>query len=201
MPRVQTDDPRIVRRSDAGAVVDDAASSVAPQLSDGVVLLRPIAMADVHSYVRHQDDVMADRFEWTGPASIDEVEAAVRRWVDFWRDGGPERNFVILDAASGQMIGDCELALRSDGLVNVMYVVFAEWRRRGIATRAVRLLVEHAGRAFPGRPFLFRIHPDNQPSLCVAMAVGAERQGVEHSGTGRLLERWVANPATSEASR
>jgi RimJ/RimL family protein N-acetyltransferase len=163
-----------------------------PSLSDGVVLLRPIERSDIESYVARQDAEMVRRFEWSGPASAEDVRRGVSRWVESWRHGGSERNFAIVDPATGEMIGDCELELRDDGFVNVMYAVFEGWRRRGVATRAVRLLADHAAEVFPGRPLLFRIHPDNEGSKGVARALGAEPAGTERSRHGLVLERWVA---------
>src|SRR4051812_31667635 len=120
-------------------MTDEALADPAGSLGDDVVLLRPIRMGDVEPYVHGQDAEMADRFEWAGPTTVDEVRRAVGRWVESW-EVGTERNFAIIDRATGEMIGDCEIELRDDGFVNVMYAVFATWRRRGIATRAVRLL-------------------------------------------------------------
>lgn len=166
----------------------------APLLTDGVVLLRPITMADVDPYLERQDPEIARRFEWTGPASVEDVRSAVTRWVASWSTGGRERNFAIVDPATSEVIGDSALELRDDGFVNVMYAVFSDWRRRGVATRAVRLLAAHASEVFPGSALLFRIHPDNEASARVARAAGAERIGTESSPTGRLLERWVVGP-------
>ena len=165
-----------------------------PKLSDGIILLRPIRLADVDRYVELQDLEMADRFEWPGTATRATVEEAIRRWVESWRTGGDERNFAVVEAASEEMIGDCEVELRPDGYVNVMYAVFDRWRRQGIASRAASLLAEYAGQAFPGRPLLFRMHPDNVGSIAVAESLGARRVGSETSPTGRELEWWVAAP-------
>lgn len=154
-------------------------------------------MTDVEFYVARQDEEMARRFEWAGPASVEAVRSGVNRWVDSWTAGGVQRNFAIVHLPTGEMIGDCELELRDDGFVNVMYAVFRDWRRRGVATRAVRLLAEHAADVFPGHALLFRIHADNEGSKRVAMAVGAQRAGTEVSRNGHPMERWVARPAAS----
>lgn len=186
------------------AILDhvEAQPADSPNLSDDVVLLRPIALSDIESYVARQDDEMARRFEWSGPASVEDVRGGVSRWVESWRSGGSERNFAIVDPATGDMIGDCELELRDDGFVNVMYAVFNGWRRRGVATRAVRLLAQHAAEVFPGHSLLFRIHPDNEGSKGVAQAVGAELAGTERSRSGLALERWVATlPASARGGQ
>lgn len=182
------------RGRDAGNVTEDPIPESPLHLRDEAVLLRPITMADVGSYLDRQDAEMATQFEWTGPATVDHGRGVVSRWVESWRAGGRERNFAIVDPSTGDMIGDCELELRDDGFVHVMYAVFSGWRRRGVATRAVRLLAVDAADVFPGHALLFRIHPDNEGSKRVARAVGAERAGTELSRNGRLLERWVASP-------
>ena len=164
------------------------------ELTDGVVVLRPIRSEDAETYFEHQDDDMIDRFEWAGPVELPKLREVFARWEANWRVGGDERNFAIELAGTGEMVGDCEVELRSDGLVNVMYVVFAPWRGQGLATRAVQLLADHAAEAFAGKPLLFRVHPDNAPSVAVARSVGAVVEGIETSKTGRLLERWVRRP-------
>lgn len=165
-------------------------------LEDDVLLLRPIALEDVAVYLERQDAEMAARFEWAGPAQERDVRAAVERWVASWACHGPEQNFAITCRRTGEMVGDCELELREDGFVNVMYVVFSGWRAQRVGTRAVRLLVQHAAHAFPGRPLLFRMHPDNEGSIRVARAAGATRAGSELSRSGHVLDRWVLAPGT-----
>lgn len=180
-----------------GSIVDPMASDRV--LSDGVVTLRPIGPGDAAAYFARQDAEVVDRFEWDGPASRESLDAAIAKWVDAWDRGLDERNFAITLPHELELVGDCEVELRPEGCVNVMYVVFAPWRRRGIATRSVKLLMSYADREFPGRQLLFRIHPDNHASLAVARRAGCASNGTESSRTGRVLERWVTPP--SELSR
>lgn len=165
-------------------------------LTDGVVVLRPIRADDADAYFEQQDEEMVARFEWNSPAGLPALREALGRWEEAWRVDSDERNFAIELAETGGMIGDCEVELRSDGLVNVMYAVFAPWRRRGFATRAVRLLADYAAEAFGNKPLVFRVHPDNAGSIAVARAVGAVIEGTETSKAGRELERWVRRSPT-----
>ena len=164
------------------------------ELTDGVVLLRPVRAGDAQVYFEQQDLEMVARFEWAGPAQLPRLRETFAAWEASWRNGGDERNFVIELAGTGEVIGDCEVELRPDGLVNVMYVVFAPWRGMGYATRTVQLLVDYAAEAFPNKPLVFRVHPDNAGSVALARAVGAALEGTEASKSGRLLERWVRRP-------
>lgn len=163
---------------------------VEPLLTDGVVSLRPFAESDVEPYVSQQDAEMARGFEWAGAATVAEVRAAGERWAESWRTQGVERNFAIVDCRTGEMIGNCEAEARPDGYVNVMYAVFSRWRRRGVATRALRLLLAYAAAEFPNHRPLFRVHPDNEASLAVARRCGATVTRTELPSSGRELQ-WL----------
>jgi RimJ/RimL family protein N-acetyltransferase len=178
----------------------DRPASQGVEPTDGVIALRPIRIEDAEVYVRLQDDEITARFEWDRPASLGDLESAIRRWAERWEAGGDEHNFAIVLAETGEMIGDCEAELRDDGLVNLMYVVFGPWRRQGHASRAARLLIAHARTVFPGAPSVLRIHPDNVASLGVARTIGAELDGIEPSRSGRPLERWILHPESDPPS-
>ncbi len=165
-------------------------------LEDGAVLLRPFGPGDIDAYLSRQDAVMAAGFEWEGPATAEDLRAACDRWAASWRAGGPQRNFAIVAADTGELIGDCEIEARADGFLNVMYAVFSPWRGRGVASRAGRLLLAYAATEFPGLTPLFRVHPTNGPSLAVARRLGARPAGRELSAKGRELTRLtISGPA------
>ena len=169
-------------------------------LEDGTVTLRPFRASDVDVYVREQDRVMAEGFEWDGPATMEVVSAACVRWTESWRVEGPERNFAIVDFRSGEVVGDCEVEAREDGYVNVMYAVFASWRGRGLATRTAQLLVAYATHEFPDHTPLFRVHPTNVASLAVARRCGATPEGEEVSTRGHVLTRLVVRRHSTPSS-
>jgi RimJ/RimL family protein N-acetyltransferase len=100
------------------------------------------------------------------------------------------------------------LAITTDGLAPlgevmfnsgngcVSYVVGAAHRGRGLASRAVRLMTEHAHRAHGLRQVLLEIEPDNEPSAAVARATGFRPAGlptetVVDKGRAYDLETWV----------
>ena len=165
-------------------------------LDDGVIALRPVSIGDAVPYALFQDAEMWDRFEWGGPATQEQIGAAMTRWVQAWECGAGERNFAVLLSDTSEVVGDGEVELRADGLVNVMYVIFVPWRGNGYAKRVARLLVGYAAGAFPGSQLVFRIHPDNVASSAVARAAGAAVVGQEKSKTGRSLDRWIIDPRT-----
>jgi RimJ/RimL family protein N-acetyltransferase len=100
---------------------------------------------------------MVRRFGWGAPLTRPASQVVVHRWVRSWQSLGLERNLAIVDEVTGQIIGDYEAELRGDGFVHVLYAVFAPWRGRGVAKRAVRLMADHSADAFPYYPLLFRV--------------------------------------------
>jgi RimJ/RimL family protein N-acetyltransferase len=87
------------------------------------------------------------------PSAVIEVDGDLAGWVD--HDPPGARDWLEADAC------------------NVGYHVFASHRRRGIATRAVRLFLEVMATSAPGARATFLIDAENDASLAVARAVGA----------------------------
>lgn len=82
-----------------------------------------------------------------------------------------------------QLVGWVDYDLDSDhdwlgpGEVNVGYYLFATARRRGYASRAVELLLEHLSRDTEHTVATLLIHPDNAPSLALARRLGFAEKG------------------------
>lgn len=91
------------------------------------------------------DEETARRFGWRPQQSTEEtVRAAHERWAVEWRAHGKTRSFAVREAASERLVGGCELRLHDDGSGQLSWWTHATERRKGYATRAVKLLVEYA---------------------------------------------------------
>ena len=116
-----------------------------PSLTDDVVVLNAYTCADVAAHLAGEDEETARRFGWWPLASTEStVRDAFSRWAHDWETGGPTRTFAARHAASGQLVGGCELRLRPDGTAEVSYWTSASQRRHGHATRALVLLLRYA---------------------------------------------------------
>lgn len=128
-------------------------------LTDGDVTIRAPRPADAAVLVAARDDVTR-RFLGEGdgdprPLAVIEVAGAVVGWVD--HDTDPEHSWLEP--------GEC----------NVGYQLAADHRGRGIATRAVRLLLRHLAAEGRHRVATFLIDPANLASQALATRVGAHR--------------------------
>ena len=113
------------------------AMTTAPVLVDDGFELRALVLADAEAWKAGEDDEQIRWFEAPGPAPIENVIAAARRWQAGWADDGPVRHWGIW--RDDHLAGGVELRIRHDGRASVSYVVFPAWRTHGIAARAVRL--------------------------------------------------------------
>ncbi|MBA2319478.1 MAG: GNAT family N-acetyltransferase [Euzebyales bacterium] len=177
-------------------------------LTDGVVALGAMTEADVPAITEACND--PDIALWL-PVPVPYTEDDARAFLDHIAAeaaAGRFLNFAVRAAGSGSEGGashrhhrDCEnrsagSAIRvSEELVGSMGVRFlrageteigywtAPWgRRRGYASRAVRLLAAHVFATWPVRRAELLVDPDNQASAGVAAGAGARAEGLRRNG-------------------
>jgi RimJ/RimL family protein N-acetyltransferase len=155
-----------------------------PPLSDGVVVLRPWADSDVPAIavacgdpeIAHWiDDIPA-------PYSRADARAYVAASQRGWKDGALW-SFAVCDAETGDVLGSCGIGWQDQphAVAEVGYWVRSEGRRRGIATRAVRLAAGWAFEACGVQRLQLRADVLNAASQRVAERAGFRREGVLRS--------------------
>lgn len=157
-----------------------------PTLTDGVVVLAPPVLGDAPVLMRQDADPDCQRW-FDFPTRVpppDEhrarAEAVVRRW---WEEAeaGTRLPFVVCDATTGERMGTVEIRPRGDGTGGVSYATLPEFRGRGIATRALRLVCEWAARDLGLYLIECWVDEDNEPSHAVARKAGFVRDRVEEA--------------------
>lgn len=148
-----------------------------PTLCDGDVILRPWSEADVEPARLAHDAEMA---RWFGfPAVIPSREAqlaAVRRWHDAYADERSTVSFLVVH--QGQPAGSVEVRQVGDGRGELSWAVYAAHRGRGIATRAVRMLMRYAFDELALVRLEAYVQPGNTRSLRLAARCGMRREGL-----------------------
>jgi RimJ/RimL family protein N-acetyltransferase len=149
-----------------------------PPLRDGEVLLRLARDEDAVAQSSWGED--EEILRWTQVPRGNTVEAA-RSWIaarEAERRSGRQLFLTIADPESGEVLGACDLRRPGeDPLVGeVGFVLAAPARGRGVATRALRLLVRRALTDLGMRRVQALVHPDNHRSLAVVERAGFRRE-------------------------
>jgi len=160
-----------------------------PKLTDGVIFLRPLGAEDAVAHLAGEDEEMAT---WVsgGRSTLAGVEAFIRNNQESWRNGGPRRAFGIFDCASNRLAGFIEVnlaRLAGPNQVNISYGVFPQWRRQGVALRAITLMGEYLRAETEARQMVLRIMPANTASLKLAEKAGFIFCGLFDEPEGRMV--------------
>ena len=163
--------------------------------SDGTVTIRRQRLDDAEMNIDTLDDVQIDwllepgnREHWESMTPEEQL-AHQRRVAQVNHDRfatGPKWSFAI--EVDGRYVGHVDADLANphvpNGEANVSYTMGPAHRGNGYVTRAVRLVMQFVRDHTGAREIHIVVHPDNEPSLRVARAVGAveiERY-VDHHG-------------------
>lgn len=165
-------------------------TTAGPDLSDGVVRLRVPDRRDVDAIFDACQDPAIIRFTRVPfPYSRLHAQAFVRNAHHELRSGSGV-HLVTADAATDELVGVVGLVLdHTRRSAEVGYWVAPEARGRGVARRAVRLVVDWAFGQYGLQRVQLMADRRNLASQRVAEACGFRREGVLRSYEERLGER------------
>jgi RimJ/RimL family protein N-acetyltransferase len=153
------------------------------RLTDGVVTLRPLHVADIDDTLalRSRPDVTARSVAAAGPdrAAIEQQCATSEaRWL-----AGERASLTIRDTATDAYAGEIGFFYRDPLVQEAMigYSLAPEWRGRGYASRAVRLITAWAFDQVGIVRLTAGTAPDNVASLGVLVAAGFTREAYQHA--------------------
>jgi RimJ/RimL family protein N-acetyltransferase len=166
---------------------------VAPELTDGVVVLSALTVEDAPALVAGEDDELVRRLVG-GRSTLATAERYIGACAADWRRRGPTLSWGIRAEVGGELAGTVDVALRfpelGPGAANVAYGVFPRWRGRGFATRTVALVCEYLAAEGSASSAVLRIDRDNTASLRVAERCGF--RPAPHLAPARASMLWFA---------
>jgi RimJ/RimL family protein N-acetyltransferase/8-oxo-dGTP pyrophosphatase MutT (NUDIX family) len=162
-----------------------------PELTDGVVVLRPWRDADIEAAVAGHDDEIAHWFGFSGPPSYEDHKRAVDNWRRRYAEDRSRVSFVV--EHDGEVVGSVEIRDRGNRTGSLSWTLYAGHRGQGYATRAVRLLTEYAVDTLG----LARVEAEVEPGNIRSMRV-ATRAGMRREGTKRVPPGSGDRPETTE---
>jgi RimJ/RimL family protein N-acetyltransferase/8-oxo-dGTP pyrophosphatase MutT (NUDIX family) len=160
-----------------------------PELTDGVVVLRPWREEDIEEALAGHDELIAHWFGFPETAPTPEQHrAAIDRWHQGYADQRRLVGFVV--EREGTIVGAVDVRKVGEGTGELSWTLYAGQRGKGYATRAVRLLSDYAIDVLGLGRVEAKIEPDNDKSIRVATRAGLRREGVRRvpPGTGDRAE-------------
>lgn len=190
-----------------------AAALPEPNLGDGVVLLRPLRREDAATKATWGED--ADIVRWTGVPAGDTCAGALEyiAATEESRRAGRSIALGIVDARAARLVGSCDIRRpepRDPELGEITVLLSREARGRGLATRALALLIEWGVRDLEMKRIQAVVHPENARSIALFERLGFQREGLlrrlRSRETGRedrilyavLADEWLV-PTTGPA--
>ena len=154
-----------------------------PPLTDGVVTLRGWRDLDIPLLVPIAND--PDIGYWTRLPSPYRVNDALEWFATHepLMRRGEHLPLAMTDAASGELAGSISVRIREDARGDLGYFVGSAARRRGFATRSLRLLTRYAFEELSLARLEALVHPENTASLAVCERAGFTREGLLRSFT------------------
>ena len=174
-----------------------------PELTDGVVVLRPWREEDIEPARLGHDEEIAYWFGFDVVVpSYEQHQQAVERWQAGYRDKSLV-GFVI--EHDGELVGSVDVRDKGDHVGELSWTLYAGHRGQGYATRAVRMLVDYAIGELGMTRVEARVDPENHRSLRVATRAGLRREGLvrgrgdRKGATGHvLLARLADDPPLTD---
>jgi|GEM_PF-2495956 len=162
-----------------------AVLKTAPELTDGVIILRMMTLFDAEMHLANEDDVTVRFFG--GRSTIETSRAAIEEARLSWESGGTWLNLGIWEAATGELVGYVDANLACPGYrpgvaANITYNIRPAVRGRGYAPRAVGLMVNHLDEKTAAQAAVIQFNPENHASARVAQKAGFKHLG-ERTGT------------------
>jgi len=129
-------------------------SSMPASTPPSVIHLRATLPADIPSLYRFELDPASNQLAGTKPRDLQTFNA---RWEEIFRNGGVTPRVIIAD---NTLVGSINI-FEQEGTDSIGYWIAREHWGRGIATRAIALLIAEVAT----RPLFARVASHNVPSL------------------------------------
>lgn len=155
----------------------------ANELTDGVIVLTPLSMADADEWLAGEDEEQIRWFEFPGPAQLTDVRRFISETIESWKTLSGHWYWGIRTVGDSPLIGGVDLRDLGNYDVNLSYVIFPSFRNQGFARRASALALQYAREVLSARSVVIKILPGNQYSARLALSLGALHVGDEPSDT------------------
>jgi ribosomal-protein-serine acetyltransferase len=160
-----------------------------------IVRIRPFKKSDVENFVAAARESVAVVGKWMDWCRADYSIEQAQTWIESCQQNsadGTAYEFALVDPNTGEFFGGAGVNQinAAHNFANIGYWVRQSSQRRGVATAAVRLLIEFAFQELELSRVELVIRPDNFPSRRVAEKVGATFESIARNRIVSYGKAW-----------
>ncbi len=145
-----------------------------PHLDAPGVVLRPLEIADAISLFPAHGDPQAHHF-WSSPAlsSAEETARYIEQTINM-----PGAHVWAITEDGGEALGRIALFVVRDGVGEIGIILRREAQGRGLAAKALNLVIDHGFNDLGLHRIAADIDPDNSASISLFLRAGFQREGL-----------------------
>jgi RimJ/RimL family protein N-acetyltransferase len=159
-----------------------------------------LALGDAREWLAGEDEEQLRWFEAPRPAELTDVEQFIVSCQDSWRQSASHRHWGICNSESGPLLGGVDLRILDENEVNLSYLVFPLYRRRGIARQASLMALNYAATSLGAKFAVLKMLPGNVASRSLAVSLGADYVGETPSDAGETFDVFKLSLTTQEVT-
>ncbi len=145
-----------------------------PRLEAPGIVLRPLEIADATALFSAHGDPVTHTY-WSSPAHSSEEETA--RYIEQTLALPGAQAWAITESG-GEALGRIALFVQREGVGEIGIILRREATGRGLASKALKLVEQHAFGAMALHRLAADIDPDNNSSISLFLRAGFQREGV-----------------------
>lgn len=145
-----------------------------PRLEAPGIVLRPLEIADATALFSAHGDPVTHTY-WSSPAHSSEEETAqyIEQTLAL-----PGAHAWAITESGGEALGRIALFVQREGVGEIGIILRREATGRGLASKALELVEQHAFGAMALHRLAADIDPDNNSSLSLFLRAGFQREGL-----------------------
>nr|WP_246279735.1 GNAT family N-acetyltransferase [Psychromicrobium silvestre] len=176
---------------------------VVPKLSDGVITLRGLELADAEQVAANCQDPAAQRWlpALPNPYTLQDAQTFIKDFAQAGWLNGERQTFAVADNASGNFIGTIDLHLFRASTAELGINIGPGARGSGTALRAVQVLVDYAFNGLNLQHLYWRAEVPNWASRKLAWKAGFRLEATLRSfgeNKGEAVDMWLLSLASGE---
>jgi RimJ/RimL family protein N-acetyltransferase len=145
-----------------------------PTLTAAGAVLRPLDVADADALFAAHGDAHTHKY-WSSPAhkTVEETQDYIRATLDM-----PGAHVWAITKTGGEALGRIGLFVEREGVGEIGIIMRPEATGRGLASKALSLVVDHAFTQLGLHRIGADIDPDNTSSISLFLRAGFQREGL-----------------------